>query len=1162
MIYQVGGSLRSDALSYVERPCDRHLYEALRRGEFCYVFNCRQMGKSSLLVRTRHQLQREGYQCASLDLTRIGGEKITPLQWYKGIVADLRRGFGLSQKFDLKTWWQESENISFLQRLSYFISDILLPAVADDKIVIFIDEIDSILSLDFPVDDFFALIRSCYNQKATEPKFNRLTFAIFGVATPSDLIRDHTRTPFNIGTAIALSGFSLTEAEPLARGLPFESGQKREMIGHILDWTNGQPFLTQKLCQMISEVSREQSGNPPPVPPGTEKFWVADIVRNSIIEEWEWQDEPEHLKTIRDRLLRNPQRAGQLLGIYQKILQHQSVAVDNSRGQTELLLSGLAVKERGQLKVKNLVYENVFNPEWVAKQLSDIRPYSQAFDAWVASGQTDESRLLRGRALKDTQIWAMGKSLSDLDYQFLAASVELDRQEVQNRLEIERSQAIAAQLKEANQRLLQEQKNANLQKILLAVVGTGFLISSGLGWLAFGQYKEARINEIKALASSSESLLTANRQLDAMVAAIAAKRKLESLETGDRQTQKKVKLTLNKAIYGTYELNHLTGHKGSVTAVNISPDLQFLATGGEDRTARIWRSDGTLLHILKHTGAVWRVVFTPDSRHLVSASLDGTVKVWRVDGTLVKSFQTHKGPAWGLAVSPDGEFIASSGGDKAVKLWTLDGQLLKTFNGHQNIVRNVAFSPDGKTIASAAADNTIKLWGIDGGLLKTLKGHQKTVWGVKFCPSNDLLVSVSNDFTAKLWKLDGTLVRTIPHYRAFVEIYCREKYIVTIDEENLVQHWSPDGSWIREFHQFRSPVGYVAMAADDSMQIVSNNEGEIKLWKLDHHLLKRLAAHRNVIWKVAAGDGQLIASTSVDETLKLWRSDGTLLQTLKNRNTTVFRTAVFSRDGRILATGSVNQTVQIWDVSHPETSEIKLLKTWVGHRSPVNALAIAPDNRTLASGGARTIKFWNFDGQLLRSFPAHDDIIWKLAFSPDGQRIASASADGIAKIWTTDGSLVATLDHDGPVWGVGFSPRGDFLATSSRDDTLKIWTLEGQLLKTISNEGEGLNGLAISPDGQIIATAGVDTNIKLWRPTGELLATLPGHQSMVFSVAFTGDGNSLISGGQDGAVIIWNLNQIRQLNPLNYACDWVRDYLRTNPDLEEGDRALCDPIRH
>ena len=129
---------------------------------------------------------------------------------------------------------------------------------------------------------------------------------------------------------------------------------------------------------------------------------------------------------------------------------------------------------------------------------------------------------------------------------------------------------------------------------------------------------------------------------------------------------------------------------------------------------------------------------------------------------------------------------------------------------------------------------------------------------------------------------------------------------------------------------------------------------------------------------------------------------------------------------------------------------------------------------------------------------------------------------------------------------------------------MKFWQFDqqspGKLLRTISNKGDGLNRLAISPDGKIIATAGVDTHVKLWSNTGELLATLPGHQSTVFSVAFTGDGNFLVSGGEAGTMIIWNVKNILTLKPLNYACNWVRDYLRTNTEVEESDRYLCDGV--
>ena len=123
-------------------------------------------------------------------------------------------------------------------------------------------------------------------------------------------------------------------------------------------------------------------------------------MRSRIIDKWESQDEPEHLKTIGGRILRNEQRAGRLLSIYQKILQNVEVPTDDSREQVELLLSGLVVKKQGYLQVKNRIYQKVFNRKWVEKQLGQLRPYSQSFDAWIAAKQTDDSRLFEGTSLK------------------------------------------------------------------------------------------------------------------------------------------------------------------------------------------------------------------------------------------------------------------------------------------------------------------------------------------------------------------------------------------------------------------------------------------------------------------------------------------------------------------------------------------------------------------------------------------------------------------------------------------------------------------------------------------------------------------------------------------------------------------------------------------
>jgi WD40 repeat protein len=1158
-LYQVGGSLSVDAPTYINRQADRELLTYLEQGDFCYVFNSRQMGKSSLLIHTKQILQAKGWQTANLDMTMLGSELITAKQWYWGMIFSLWRAFKLQKYLDFNEWSVTKQDISFVQILSQFIEEVLFQYLAKENIVIFIDEIDSILSLNFPTDDFFAFIRFCYNQRANNPIYQRLTFALFGVATPADLITDKKRTPFNIGRAINLTGFQISEALPLIQGFPDWLEAPEIILQEIINWTEGQPFLTQKICRIVSECSYQQNFA---MQFDTPRVWVASLIKSFVINNWESQDQPEHLQTMRNRLNYHQQRKGRLLGIYQQILQNQSVVYDDSREQTELILSGLVIRQDNHLQVKNRIYAEVFNLNWVNQELEVLRPYSQTFSSWLTTGKQDSSRLLRGQALKDALLWSQGKSLSDLDYQFLAASTEIDRQESQQKLEAEKTKIITQQLKEEQKHLEKERKNNRRQKILLMLTSVAFFIASGSALIARYAYRQSSISEIRTLVASSQGLFASFYQLESMLAAIAAKEKYQQLSLQDEDLREKVETVLNQTVYSNNEANRLIGHRGEVLTVDISADDQLIATAGQDKIAKIWGKDGRLLQNLEHSATIHRLVFTPDSQKLITSSLNGKIYIWSVNGQLIRTIDENKSPIWGIDVSPDGQYIATGSSDYMVKIWNIEGKLEKTLQGHEKAVWSVAFSPNGETLASVSANNQVILWNRNGDLLHEMTDHQGPIWDVAFC-TNDILVSVSGDKTMRIWNTNGQLQTTVTNSHPFFGVDCRANMIATSSSDYIIKMWRFDGSLIKELKKHRSLVKDVAINSNGKMGVSTGNDGILKVWQRSQRLLRRIYAHSDVVWGLATNhsvDKQLIASISLDNTLKLWNDQGILLTKIIPEQSG-FRAVKFMPNQPIMVTGSNNRLVQLWDISQASQSKIKLLKNLVGHQASVHALAVSPDGKMIASGGDdQTIKIWNQQGEILRNIPAHKERIWELAFSPDSQLLASASEDGTVKIWNIAGQLIHTLPHNIAVWGIVFHPHKPLLISSAKNNTLNFWQLDGTLIQSIHGKSDALNEMAISADGKIIAVAGVDNTVKLWDEEGNFLKTLSGHDGVVNTVAFTPDDKFIISGADDGTLIIWDIDQILSLDNLNYACNWVKDYLQTNVEVSPEQKQLCANI--
>jgi len=330
----------------------------------------------------------------------------------------------------------------------------------------------------------------------------------------------------------------------------------------------------------------------------------------------------------------------------------------------------------------------------------------------------------------------------------------------------------------------------------------------------------------------------------------------------------------------------------------------------------------------------------------------------------------------------------------------------------------------------------------------------------------------------------------------------------------------------------------------------------------------RLQGHSSWVASVNfSPDRKTIASASADTTVKLWSTDGTLLNTLQGHNGVVWDVS-FSPDRKMIASASADTTVKLWSRNGT------LLNTLQGHSDQVFSVSFSPNSQTVISASAdKTIKIWSRQGALLKTLHGHNNQVLSASFSPDGTMIASASADKTVKLWSIDvqnwskhGTLLKTLQgHSATVNSVSFSPDSQTIASASEDKTIKIWSRNGKLLKTLEGHSANVNSVSFSPDGMMFASASEDTSIKLWSKNGKLQRTLQGHSDGVNSVSFSFDSKTIASASADKTVKLWSRQgtklQTSELDDLlEYGCEWLRDYLKTNPNVSESDNP-CGMLR-
>eukprot|EP00808_Paulinella_micropora_P027202 g54694.t1 len=200
----------------------------------------------------------------------------------------------------------------------------------------------------------------------------------------------------------------------------------------------------------------------------------------------------------------------------------------------------------------------------------------------------------------------------------------------------------------------------------------------------------------------------------------------------------------------------LLGHSGPVYSVTFSPDTQFILSGSQDNSVRLWSAEYKipLVTYKGHHFPVWDVAFSELGFYFASASYDRTARIWSTDKIYpLRILAGHTASVNSVRFHPNCNYVVTSSDDKRIRLWDVaTGATVRLFKDHTAPVRSAVISPDGKWVASGAEDGQVIVSDLStGNALKSFLAHSRPVTCLDWSSDGGIICSASLDCNIRLW---------------------------------------------------------------------------------------------------------------------------------------------------------------------------------------------------------------------------------------------------------------------------------------------------------------------------------------------------------------------------------------------------------------------------